>query len=81
MDIKKALLIKSAGELTIISLPQPQQLTEATDIQEEKIRMSMNLPYVEGTSEKLQRILRFHKVRSTFFFEKTLRKLLCKLID
>ena len=63
------------------SLPQPQQLTEATDIQEEKIRMSMNLPYVEGASEKLQRILRFHKIRSTFFFEKTLRKLLCKLID
>ena len=33
------------------SLPQSQQLTQATDIQEEEIRMSINLPYVEGTSE------------------------------
>ena len=35
------------------SLPQSQQLTTATDIQEEEIRMSINLQYVEGTSEKL----------------------------
>ena len=63
------------------SLPQSQQLTQATDIQEEEIRMSINLPYVEGTSEKLQRILRSHKIRSTFFIEKTLLKLLCKPID
>ena len=27
-------------------LPQSQQLTQATDIQEEEIRMSINLPYV-----------------------------------
>ena len=45
------------------SLPQSQQLTEATDIQEEKIRMSINLSYVEGTSEKLWRILRSHKIK------------------
>ena len=32
------------------SLPQLQQLTQATDIREEEIRMSINLPYVEGTS-------------------------------
>ena len=31
------------------SLPQSNQLTQATDIQEEEIRMSINLPYVEGT--------------------------------
>ena len=43
--------------------------------------MSINLPYVEGTSEKLQRILRSHKIRSTFYTENTLRKLLCKLKD
>ena len=30
------------------SLPQLQQQTQATDIQEEKIKMSINLPYVEG---------------------------------
>ena len=47
---------------------------QATDIQEEEIRMSINLPYVEGTSEKLQHKLRSHKIRSTFYIEKTLRK-------
>ena len=63
------------------SLPQSQQLMQATDIQEEEIRISINLPYVEGTSEKLRRILRSHKIRSTFYTEKTLRKLLCKPKD
>ena len=38
----------------------PQQLTQAADIQEEETRMSINLPYLEGTSEKLRRILRSH---------------------
>ena len=63
------------------SLPQSQQLTQATDIQEEEITISINLPYVEGTNEKLRRILRSHKIRSTFYTEMTLRKLLCKLKD
>ena len=39
------------------SLPQSEQLTQATDIHEEVIRMSINLLYVEGTSEKLRHIL------------------------
>ena len=63
------------------SLPQLQQLTQTTDIKEEEIRMSinLNLPYIEGTSEKLQCILRSHKIRSTFHTENILRKLLlCK---
>ena len=34
-------------------LSQSQQQMQATDIQEEEIRMTINLPYVEGTSEKL----------------------------
>ena len=51
---------------------------QATNIQQEKIRMSINLPYVEGTSEKLRRILRSHKIRSTFCTEMTLCKLICK---
>ena len=63
------------------SLPQSQQLTQAIDIQEEEIKTSINLPYVEGTSEKLRRILRSHKIRSTFYTEMTLRKLLCKPKD
>ena len=61
------------------SFSQLQQQTQAANIQEEEIKMNVNLPYVEGTSEKLRRILRSHKIRSTFYTEKTLRKLLCKL--
>ena len=63
------------------SFLQSQQLTQATDIQEEEIRMSINLPSVKGTSEKLWRIPRSHKIRSTFYTEKTLCKLLCKPKD
>ena len=43
--------------------------------------MDINLPYVEGASEKLRRKLRSHKIRSTFYTESTLRKLLCKPKD
>ena len=63
------------------SFPQSQQLTKATDIQKEEIIMSINLPCVQGTIEKLWRILRFYKIRSTFYTEMTLRKLLCKAKD
>ena len=63
------------------SLPQSQQLMLATDIQEEEIRISISLPYVEGTSGKLRRILRSHKIRSTFYTENTLHILFCKLND
>ena len=40
--------------------------------------MSIRLPYVEGTSEKLRSILWSHKIRSTFYTENTLCKLLFK---
>ena len=43
--------------------------------------MSINLPYVKVTNEKLRRILRSHKIRSTLYTERTLRKLLCKPKD
>ena len=43
--------------------------------------MSINLTYVEGTSEKPRCILRSHKIRSTCYTESTLRKLLCKPKD
>ena len=56
------------------SLSLLQQQTHATNIHEEKIRMSINLPCVEGISEKLRLILRSHKIRSTFSFDSTLRK-------
>ena len=38
------------------NLPQSEQQTQTTDNQEEKIRVSINFLYVEGTSEKLQLI-------------------------
>ena len=36
--------------------------------------MSINLPYVKGTSKKLPCILKSHKIRSTFYTEKTFVK-------
>ena len=36
------------------------------DIQEEESRMSINLPHVERTIEKLRHILKSHKIRPTF---------------
>ena len=51
------------------SLSLPQQQMQATSIHEEEIRMSINLPYVEGTGENLRRILRSHKIRSTFYID------------
>ena len=62
-------------------LSQSQQQTQATDNQEEEIRISIDLPYVDGTNEKLRRILRSHKIRFTFYTQKTLCKLLCKPRD
>ena len=59
------------------SLPQSGQQMQATDIQNEKIKISINLPYIEGASEKLWRIFRCHKKRSTFYTESILRALLC----
>ena len=53
------------------SFSQLQQHTQATDIQEEEIKMRINLPYVEGTSEKLRHILISHKIRFTFYTENT----------
>ena len=79
---QKSIIIKIFRRITNNhNFPQSQQLKQATDIQEEEIRMSINLAYIEGTSEKLQCILRSHKIRSTFYTEMTLRKLLCKPKD
>ena len=58
-------------------MSQSQQQTQATDNQEEEIKKSINFPYVEGTSEKLRRILRSHKIRSTLYTENTLREIDC----
>ena len=45
------------------------------------IRVSINLSYVEGANKNLRPILRSHKIRSTFYIESTLCKLLIKLKD
>ena len=62
-------------------LLQSKQKSQAKNVQEEEIIISVNLPCVEGTSGKPQHILRSHKIRSTFYIKSTLRKLLCKPKD
>ena len=63
-------------------MSQLQQQSQATYIQEDEIKMGINLPYVERkVSEKLRRILRSQKIRSTFYTTNTLRKQLCKPKD
>ena len=62
----------------LTNLSQSQQQTQATDIQEEEIK----LPYVKDTTERLRCILRSHEViRPTYCTETTLCKLLCKTKD
>ena len=63
------------------SLSLSQQQTQAADIQEKEMKMSTNLPYVEGTSKKLRRTLRSHKIISTLYTEDNLGKLHCKQKD
>ena len=58
-------------------MSQSQQQTQDSDTQEEKIKMSVNLPYDSGISEKLWIILRTHKIQSSFYIEKALHILLC----
>ena len=58
-----------------------QQQLQDLDIQEMMIETSPNLPYVKGASEKLQRILISHKVRSVFHTENTLGRLQCERKD
>ena len=54
------------------SLSQSQQQTKTRDIQGEEIRISINVPHVQGTIEKTTAILKSHKARSTFYTESTL---------
>ena len=57
MDIKKEIHFISKIFRRIInnySLPQSQQLTQATYIQDEEIRMSINLPYQSKTTAYTQ---------------------------
>ena len=58
-------------------VPSKEQ-RQSADSQEEETRISLNLFYIVGMNEKLQRKLRTQKIRSTFYIENTLCKLLCK---
>ena len=60
MDIRKVLLLQSLRELLTTTACFSRNKKKSTVIQEEEIRMSINLPYVEGTSEKLGHIPRSH---------------------
>ena len=52
MNIRKALLAKSLRELlTITACLSHCNKSYPTDIQKEEIRMSIKLPYVEGTTK------------------------------
>ena len=61
-------------------MSQLQQQTQATDIQEEEIKTSVNIPYVESTIEKLLCILISHKIRSTQIHHFCVRKALLSII-
>ena len=63
MDIKK---IKSLRKFLIITVCLSRNYN-----------YRINLPHVEGDCEKLQRVLIIHKIRSFFYTENILRKLLC----
>ena len=53
-----------------------QQQMQATDNQEEDIRMGINLLVVKVTNEKLRCLLKSHKIRSIIYTESTLWNLL-----
>ena len=63
------------------SVSQSQQQMQATDIQEEEIKMSITILYVENTIERLPHVFKSYKIRSTFYTENTLHKILCKPKD
>ena len=70
-------MVKSFRELlTITTCLSHNNKMQATNIRKEEIGKSINLTYVEGTNEKLRRILKRHKTRSPFTTENTLHKLL-----
>ena len=90
LDGNKQVLRKNGYQESIISkickritnnhsLSQLKQ-TEATDIKEDAIRMTINLPYVKGTNEK-NMAHRSHKIRSTFYNKNIFHILLCKSKD
>ena len=63
------------------SLSQLKQQMHFRSIQENKVKMCVNLQYVEGASKKLRHKLRSHKIRSIFHTENILCKILCKPED
>ena len=80
MDLRKTLLVKSLRELLTITACLIQNKCKPQISK----RKSTNLPKVKGTSgvySNLRCILKSHKIRSTFYTDNTMHKLLCKLKD
>ena len=78
MDIKKTLLVKSLRELLTITDCTVTATNGSHRYSIERDQNEHKFTVVEGTSEKLRRMLRSRKIRSTFYIESTLRKLFCK---
>ena len=70
MEIKRSLLVKFNRIANNHSFSESQQQTKPIVIPEDEI----NLLYVEGTIKKLQGMLRFHKIKSTFYAENRMIK-------
>ena len=81
MDIRKALFVKSLRELLIITACLSYSNKRKPQISKRRDQNEYKFTYFEDTSKKLWRILRSHKIRSTFYTENTLHKLLCKPKD
>ena len=69
MDAKKEIFVKSLRKLLTITacLSQSQRQIQANNIQKEEINRNTILRYAIATIEKLPRILKSHKIRSTFY--------------
>ena len=75
MDIWEALLINSSRDLLTITAFLSHDNKRRLQISKKKIQ------YVESFSGKLRRIIKPHKIWSTFHTQSALRKILCKQKD
>ena len=75
MDINK---VKFLRESLTITACLSHNKSKAQISKKEEIKMSINLSYFEVASENLQYILRSYKIKSAFYTENTLQKLLLR---
>ena len=72
MDVRKSLLVKSLRELLTTTACLTHSNKQATYIQDDEIKVNINLTYVEGISEELRCIFRSHKIRYHFLYSEHL---------